>query len=128
MRQLCDIWRAEARPQSVNAPVESDIPALLLSGNFDPITPPAYADLAHETLTAAYNFVWPNVGHGVLRSDRCAVEIAVAFIEDPLQEPESACLEKNASDRFQLRLHGLATLIQSILLNEWNYQQSCNYP
>ena len=90
--RLCDLWGAEARPLSVNHPVVSDVPALLLSGNFDPITPPAYADMAGETLTTAYNFVLPHVGHGVLRSDRCAVDIALEFINAPLSQPDGGCI------------------------------------
>ena len=90
--RLCEMWRAEARPPIANHPVTSDIPALLLSGNFDPITPPAYADLADETLTASYSYLLPHVGHGVLRSDRCAVRIAVDFINAPGSEPDSSCI------------------------------------
>ncbi len=92
LSRLCGLWQAQPRPLSVNDPVVSDVPALLLSGNYDPITPPVYADIAGETLTTAYNFVFPHVGHGVLRSDRCAVDIAVAFINAPLREPESSCI------------------------------------
>ena len=90
--RLCDVWTAEARPASVNQAVISDVPALLLSGNYDPITPPIYADMAAETLERSYNFLLPHVGHGVLRSDRCAVDIAVEFINAPLSEPESSCI------------------------------------
>ncbi len=90
--RLCDIWGAQARPPSANSPVKSAIPALLLSGNYDPITPPAYADMARETLSAAYNYLLPNVGHGVLRSERCAVEIALQFIDNPNAEPDSGCI------------------------------------
>lgn len=90
--RLCDLWRAKARPALANAPVESAIPSLLLSGEFDPITPPAYADHAQETLSAAFSYVLPHVGHGVLRSDRCAVRIASAFIADPHAEPDSSCI------------------------------------
>ena len=90
--RLCDLWRAKARPPQVNAPVVSAIPALLLSGNLDPITPPAYAEQARETLSAAYSYVLPHVGHGILRSDRCAVRIATSFIAEPLKEPDSSCI------------------------------------
>ena len=92
MSRLCERFRAKARPALANHPVESAVPALLLSGNFDPITPPAYADLAEATLSGAFSFVLPHVGHGVLRSDRCAVRIATAFINDPFNEPDSACI------------------------------------
>lgn len=92
LTRLCDLWQAKARPALANAPVASDIPALLLSGNFDPITPPSYADQARETLSTAYSFVLPHVGHGVLRSDRCAVRMAKAFISDPHTEPDGSCI------------------------------------
>ncbi|MCY4147305.1 MAG: alpha/beta fold hydrolase, partial [Chloroflexi bacterium] len=43
--RLCDIWGAAPLPESVNQAVHSEVPTLLLSGNYDPITPPAYADI-----------------------------------------------------------------------------------
>ena len=92
LRRLCDMWRAKARPQSANDPVRSHIPALLLSGEYDPITPPAYADMTRETLDSAFNFVLPHIGHGVLRSHECAVAIALAFIDAPTIEPDSGCI------------------------------------
>ena len=92
VERLCDLWQAEARPPIANRAVKSDIPALLLSGDFDPITPPAYAALASQTLSTSYNFVWPHVGHGVLRSDACAVDIALAFIKNPSAAPDSSCI------------------------------------
>lgn len=98
--RLCALWQAEARPPSVNKPVSSDIPALLLSGNYDPITPPAYANLANATLTTAYNFVLPQVGHGVLRSDACAVRMAAAFIQDPRRAPDSSCIADTRAIEF----------------------------
>lgn len=98
--RLCETWLAEARPASVNDPVKSDVPALLLSGHFDPITPPGYADMADATLTTSYNFVLPHVGHGVLRSDRCAVDIAVDFINAPFSEPDSSCIAETREIEF----------------------------
>ena len=92
LHRLCDMWRAEARPKSVHDPVHSGIPALLLSGEYDPITPPIYADMTDESLSAAYNFVLPHIGHGVLRSHECAVRIALAFVDAPAREPDSSCI------------------------------------
>lgn len=101
LKRLCDTWQAQARPPSANTAVESDIPALLLSGNFDPITPPSYAEQADETLSVAYNYVLPHVGHGVLRSDDCAIEIALEFIDAPLREPDSGCIAETPSLDFE---------------------------
>ena len=49
----------------------SDIPTLLLSGQFDPATPPRFADIAAETLSNSYSFVVPMAGHGVGLDTSC---------------------------------------------------------
>ncbi len=94
IQELCGLWQAKARPAIANSPVESDIPTLLLSGDFDPITPPAYADMTADTLATSYSFVLPQVGHGVLRSDSCAVDIALDFIASPWTEPDGGCIDE----------------------------------
>ncbi len=100
LQRLCDMWGTKARPPSANSPVDSAIPALLLSGNFDPITPPSYADMAQKTLSNSYNYVLPQVGHGVLRSDKCAIDIALAFINEPFAEPNSSCIAETPTLSF----------------------------
>ena len=99
--RLCDIFRAEARPPVANSPVRSNVPALLLSGDYDPITPPSYAAQAQATLSASFSIVLPHIGHGVLRSHRCAVDIALAFIDEPLTEPDSSCIESIRAIEFE---------------------------
>jgi pimeloyl-ACP methyl ester carboxylesterase len=91
---LCDIWQAEARSEIANTAVTSDIPTLLLTGDFDPITPPEFANLATETLSTAYNIVFPYVAHGVLRSEECSIYIALDFIDTPTSEPNMDCVAK----------------------------------
>jgi hypothetical protein len=98
--RLCDMWQAEARPEIANTAVTSTIPTLLLTGNFDPITPPNYANLANETLSTSYNYVLPHVGHGVLRSEECAVAIALDFINTPYTEPDINCIAETLPIEF----------------------------
>ncbi len=101
LARLCEMWGGYSRPLSANEAVHSEVPTLLLSGDYDPITPPAYADMAAETLGNAYNIKLPHVGHAVLRSDDCAVEIAVAFIDEPHEEPNDSCIEGMQPLRFR---------------------------
>ncbi len=90
----CAEWDVPALADEANDPVESDIPTLLLSGRFDPITPPPFADMAQETLTNSYNFVLPTGGHGVAFAvDSCVDQIVDDFLTDPTSEPNSACLD-----------------------------------
>jgi pimeloyl-ACP methyl ester carboxylesterase len=91
--QICDLWMAGAPNPIENQPVVSDIPTLLLAGDFDPITPPRYTRLAGETLSNSYYFELPRTGHGVLLSSLgfCAVLTARDFVSDPTQEPATTC-------------------------------------
>jgi pimeloyl-ACP methyl ester carboxylesterase len=48
--------------------VTSNIPTLILAGELDPITPPAWGRLAGETLSHSQFLEFPDFGHGVLGS------------------------------------------------------------
>jgi len=89
---LCARWSPMPTPAIENAPVQSDVPALLLSGEFDPITPPAWGALAAETLSRSTVYTVPGVGHGVVFSSICARRIAVDFLRNPDQPPDAGCL------------------------------------
>ncbi len=41
--EICGIWKVDQLAPEVDQPVSSSVPTLLLSGYFDPITPPDYA-------------------------------------------------------------------------------------
>lgn len=97
---LCNTWQTSARDLIENEAVASDIPTLLLSGNFDPITPPEWAKITAESLSTAYQYVLPYVGHGVMRSTECAVDIALEFINAPDTEPNSDCIVDSLPLRF----------------------------
>src|SRR3546814_17415311 len=49
--EQCDVWPKGKRPEDFHQPLASDVPALLLSGELDPVTPPAYAQRVVRTLT-----------------------------------------------------------------------------
>ncbi len=87
----CARWRVEQLPASVDDPVISDIPTLLLSGRFDPVTPPAFAEAAAAGLSNAYVLVDPQASHGTFFS-QCVNGIMSDFLNDPTQPPDSSCL------------------------------------
>jgi hypothetical protein len=59
---LCDLWEAGSAADVENEPVSSDIPTLVLAGEYDPITPPAFGLLAAETLPNSYYLRVPRPG------------------------------------------------------------------
>jgi pimeloyl-ACP methyl ester carboxylesterase len=90
----CRYWRSGEAPQAFREPVSAAVPTLLLAGEFDPVTPPEWAEIAAETLSGSYVFTFPAVGHGVLDSHVCAADLVRAFFEDPLSPRPPDCLAR----------------------------------
>jgi pimeloyl-ACP methyl ester carboxylesterase len=93
--ELCDLWLSgtDAPVEAVeNTPVESDIPALIFAGSYDPITSPEWARRTVETLSSSYLYEFPNLAHGVMRSNDCALNIGLQFLDDPTTEPDASCM------------------------------------
>jgi hypothetical protein len=91
MLSNCAAWNVPALDDRVDDPLVSDIPTLTFSGAFDPVTPPAYADLVAASLSNVYVYTFPGVGHGAYDSD-CGSTILLQFLADPHTEPNSSCL------------------------------------
>ncbi|MDX1515545.1 MAG: alpha/beta fold hydrolase [Woeseiaceae bacterium] len=66
LEAMCSVWPAGIIDEELKAPLATDVPTLLLSGTADPITPPAYADLAAIGLRRAWLLTNPDQGHGQL--------------------------------------------------------------
>lgn len=92
MFDTCRVWATIAPPLVENQPVSSDIPALVLAGSFDPVTPPAWGKRAAEHLSRSFFFEFPHSGHSVSDSGDCAIRIMQAFINDPAIQPDSSCI------------------------------------
>ncbi|MCO5179106.1 MAG: alpha/beta hydrolase [Candidatus Promineofilum sp.] len=88
----CARWQVELLPPAIDDPVISDIPTLLLSGRFDPITPPAFAAAAAARLSNATVLVDPTASHGVAFFNPCVNGIISEFLDDPTASPDSTCL------------------------------------
>jgi len=100
MLEICEMWDVGSSDSLENAPVLSDIPTLVLAGEFDPITPPSWGRLAAETLTNVDFFEFPGLGHGTSVSDDCALSIAQAFLDDPGSAPDATCINEMAGPDF----------------------------
>lgn len=98
--EMCQLWHVDQLPPSVDDPVSSDIPALLLSGQFDPITPPANAEAAAETLSNSYSFIDPVGSHGAFSSNNCVDNIVRDFLNDPFSPPNGSCLNNQTPADF----------------------------
>ncbi len=90
---ICRIWPHGPVDADLHAPLHSDVPALLLSGGDDPVTPPAYAAAAARGLPHALNLVLPGFGHGQLTVP-CMDRVLARFLElGSVQGLDSTCTQ-----------------------------------
>lgn len=80
LKQACEPWD---RPPATVRPVHSDLPVLMLSSEFDPITPARLAWHADRTLDDATHLISDGHGHGLWFSDPVAAERVDRFVADP---------------------------------------------
>ena len=90
----CRFWASGEAPAVFRTPVVSDVPTLLLAGEFDPVTPPEWAESAQAHLSKGHLFVFPAVGHGVLDSHLCAADLVRGFLADPYAPRPPECLDR----------------------------------
>jgi pimeloyl-ACP methyl ester carboxylesterase len=90
----CNVWPHRAVAASFYEPTVSEVPALVFSGERDPVTPPSNGALAVRTLSHAHHFVISGGGHGYdgLVGVECVDSMIVHFIEQPTAAPDSACV------------------------------------
>lgn len=92
----CDLWdREPATLDEVVGPLESaSIPALLLSGTFDPITPPAYAMQLASELERATVVTQDGRSHGIWIGNDCIQRIVRAFVAGGGSVAERSCADE----------------------------------
>ena len=101
--QICPAWGAESGIAADRRLVSSDIPALLLTGRYDPVTPPAWAHLAAEGLSRGTVLEFAAASHSVLMTEPCAEHAAVAFYNNPAADLGAICPDLSQPPRFILR-------------------------
>lgn len=80
IRTECEIWPKGEVPDNFHAPVVSDVPALMITGTRDPVTPPSYAELVAKHFSNSLLLEADGLGHSVI-TNPCMQEIAARFVE-----------------------------------------------
>ena len=90
--ETCSAW-VDGKPAPIeNEAVVSDVPTLILSGEFDPITPPAWGQLVAETLSHSQFLKFPGYGHGVFGTGTCDNQIVLDFLNAPNPPVDASCI------------------------------------
>jgi pimeloyl-ACP methyl ester carboxylesterase len=97
---VCAVWDGGAALSTPKTPIRSSIPTLILAGEFDPTTPPAWGRLTAATLPNSYVYEFAAMGHAVLGYSGCARDIAITFLNNPAIEPDADCVAQLGGPAF----------------------------
>lgn len=108
LQNVCSVWPKGTRPNDFHQPLKTDKPVLLLSGEFDPVTPPRYGEQVAKNLPNSRHLVLNGQGHNVMNAG-CAPQVIKHFIED--QEPKALdvkCLSRLRATPMFIDFNGAA--------------------
>jgi pimeloyl-ACP methyl ester carboxylesterase len=92
----CEAWPKGARPADFHTPLRSDVPTLLLAGELDPVTPPAYAERVAKTLPNGRVLLMRGQGHNVIGAG-CMPKLFARFLDTAdARALDAKCLDKLA--------------------------------
>lgn len=87
----CELWPSGRAREIEARPVVSDIPTLIMAGNYDFQTPLSWNRSAFVNLSSSFYVQFPASSHGVIAQSQCAKDVARAFIDTPFKQPDSSC-------------------------------------
>lgn len=92
----CSVWPRHAVAEDFHDPVTSDIPSLLITGSWDPVTPPYTAHQAARTLSHARVLEVQGAAH-IASSRGCIPRLTAEFIDSA----DTASLDTGCVDQIQ---------------------------
>jgi len=107
-QHACPVWPHGERPKNFHDAFKSSAPVLILSGEYDPVTPPRYAQAIAKELNTARVLNLRGQGHAVMMT-RCMPELINRFVEK-LQPAalDASCLDSMAAIPMFIDYNGAA--------------------
>lgn len=96
LKAVCSVWPKGARPADFHQPLKTDKPVLLLAGQYDPVTPPRYAEEVASNLPNARVLVLRGQAHSVMAAG-CTPQLIKHFVDD--LQPKT--IDAHCLDRLQ---------------------------
>jgi len=102
--EICSTWNVEPEPTTENNPIQSDIPTLILNGQYDNITPPSWGQALKQNLSNSYHLIFDGFHHDITTywDNPCGMQVANAFFNNPMIEPRLSCFEELSSFQFEI--------------------------
>ena len=91
----CEAWQDALTTPTLE--LYGDYPVLMLHGQFDSLTPPAWAETAVSAIPQAQYIPIPNAWHSIMGNNGdCPTDITVQFLTNPETAVDAACTEEMA--------------------------------
>ncbi len=106
-REACALWPRAEIERDYGKPVRADAPVLIVTGEWDPVTPPSNGDAVAKTLPNSLHIVVPHGAHGLggLENIDCVVRIVTEFVERGTSKGiDTSCVKTIRRSGFALKL------------------------
>jgi pimeloyl-ACP methyl ester carboxylesterase len=98
--KACRAWGIGPANPLENMPVTSDVPTLILAGEYDAARSPAAVRRAAERLANSTVVEFPGAGHSVVLAGECPLAIMSSFLDNPASAPDTGCIVKMDRPQF----------------------------
>ncbi len=99
-RDICNAWDLAPLPPAATDYVRSEIPALVLAGSYDPVTPPVWSSTTANHLPNSTYVEFPGHGPDVNTDNPCAADLEARFVADPTKELDTGCVAATPGPSF----------------------------
>jgi pimeloyl-ACP methyl ester carboxylesterase len=104
----CAEWPRREIPADFHAAMTGETPTLVMSGEFDPVTPPRYGEQVVKGLSNGRQLISPGQGHSVMGRG-CGPKLVTEFINDAKpKDLDAKCLKDLSPAPFFLDFSGSA--------------------
>jgi hypothetical protein len=101
--EQCPTWHSRFASDANHELVRSDVPALVLTAEFDDRTPTEHGKRIASALKNSYHFELPGVIHGSGIVDGCGESIVLQFLQNPNRKPDVSCIASMPRVKFELK-------------------------
>ena len=106
-REACALWPRAEIERDYAKPVRVDVPVLILTGEWDPVTPPSNGDRVAKHLPNSLHVVVPHGAHGLggLRGGECILDLMTEFVaRGTTKGIDTSCVKNIRRQGFVLKM------------------------
>jgi len=106
-REACTLWPRATIPRDYSEPVRGSAPVLILTGEWDPVTPPSNGDATARHLPNSLHVIVPHGAHGFggLEGINCIQRLNTEFVEKgTVKGLDTSCVKNIRRKGFSVKL------------------------